>query len=65
MPQQTSATREPGGTRRARWSATSRRVDCSRPFGVKYITPASAPNFSTARRLSPVWVSAAEVRSAS
>ncbi len=65
MPQQTSATREPAGIRRARWSATSRRVACSRPWGVKYIRSASAPNFSRARRLSTVWPSAAEVRSAS
>ena len=65
MPQQTSATREPGATRRVLWSATSRRVACSRPAWVKYMRSASAPNFSLALRLSPAWVSAAEVRPAS
>jgi hypothetical protein len=52
MPQHRSATeRTPSSwKRRARYAATLARVDCSTPFGVKYIRPASAaPNFTTAR----------------
>ena len=55
MPQQTSATRDPRATRRALWSATSRRVACSRPVSAKYMRSASAPNFSLALRLSAAW----------
>jgi hypothetical protein len=68
MPQHTSRTvgSGPGDmsrpARRARCAATSARVACSRPCGVKYMTAASAPNLASARLRSSAWVSAADVR---
>jgi hypothetical protein len=51
-------------SRAARWAATVARVDCSTPFGVKYISRASAPNFAAARCRSRAWPSAAETSGA-
>ncbi|CAM5710630.1 hypothetical protein SANTM175S_10457 [Streptomyces antimycoticus] len=63
MPQHRSAVRRtPNSARRAaRYAATEVRVDCSTPFGVKYMRCASSePNLATARCRSVAWVRAAE-----
>ena len=54
VPRRASCARSagPGAARR------SRRVDCSRPAGVKYMRSASSPNFARARTRRRTWVRA-------
>ncbi len=64
-PHRSARRRTPSAWKRAaRWAATEARVDCSTPFGVKYIRAASSPNFRAARWRRRAWVSAAETRGA-